>query len=152
MTNMGTGPANPPGRPRGSRNRAILNEEFIAAMLRHFRRDGERAIARMAATQPAAYCKILTLLVPREHKVEHSNPASSLTDEQLADIIAELEERIARRAGEGAKLIEAEPTAGEATMPLALEPPERRPNRLMMEADTAVGPRERRPRKRLARK
>src|SRR5262245_24071504 len=116
-------------------------------MLRHFRREGERAIARMAARQPAAYCKILLLLVPREHKVEHSsNPASSLTDEQLADMIADLEKRIARRtAGGDAKLIE-----GEATTPLALEPPKRRPNRLMMEADTAIGPRERKPRKRKA--
>src|SRR5262245_9085951 len=149
MTTMGTGSGNPPGRPRGSRNRAILNEEFIAALLRHFRREGERAIARMARMHPAAYCKILTLLVPREHKVEHSDPVSSLTDEQLADMIAELEERIARRrAGEGAKLIEVEPIAVEATTPLSLEPPKRRSNRLMMEADTAVGPLERRPRKR----
>ena len=31
-----------------SRNRALLNEEFIAALLRHFRREGERAITRMA--------------------------------------------------------------------------------------------------------
>src|SRR5215212_9570811 len=65
MTIPWTGSGNPGGRPRGSRNRAILNEEFIAALLRHFRREGERAITRMARTQPAAYCKILTLLVPR---------------------------------------------------------------------------------------
>src|SRR5262245_2927866 len=87
MTTMGTGSGNPPGRPRGSRNRAILNEEFIAALLRHFRREGERAIAPMAATQPAAYCKLLTLLVPREHKLEHSNPIKALTDEQLETMI-----------------------------------------------------------------
>jgi len=119
-------------------------------MLRHFRREGERAIARMAARQPAAYCKILLLLVPREHKVEHSsNPASSLTDEQLADMIADLEERIARRtAGRDTKLIEGtvEPAVEATTLPV-LEPPKRRPNRLMMEADTAIGPRERKPRK-----
>jgi hypothetical protein len=151
MTTMGTGPANPPGRPRGSRNRAILNEEFIAALLRHFRRHGEGAIARMAATQPAAYCKLLTLLVPRDHKIEYSNVASSLTDEQLALMVAELEDRIARRlADSDAKLIEGtvEATAVETTALPVLEPPKRRPNRLMMEADTAIGPRERRPRKR----
>jgi hypothetical protein len=34
-------------------------------------------------TQPAAYLKILALLVPREHKVEHSNSLKDLTDEQL---------------------------------------------------------------------
>src|SRR5262245_21478113 len=149
MTNMGTGPANPPGRPRGSRNRAILNEEFIAAMLRHFRRDGERAIARMAATQPAAYCKILLLLVPREHKVEHSNPASSLTDEQLADMISDLEERIAQRA-DRAKLVEGQ-AAETAALPAPVEAlKSRRPNKVMEAADTAIGPRERKPRKRKA--
>jgi hypothetical protein len=97
---------NPGGRPRGSRNRATLNEEFIAALLRHFRRGGERAISRMAATQPGAYCKILTLLVPREHKVEQTNAIGQLTDEQLETMIEELKERIARRAaGSDAKLI-----------------------------------------------
>jgi hypothetical protein len=66
-------------------------------------------------------------------------------------MIADLEERIGRRAAGGdAKLIAGTvvPTAVEATTPLALEPPKRRPNRVMMEADTAVGPRERKPRKR----
>jgi hypothetical protein len=82
--------------------------------------------------------------------MEHTNPTSSLSDEQLTLMIAELEERIARRtAGGDAKLIEGtvEARAGEATKPPVLEPPRRRPNRLMMEADTAVGPRERKPRK-----
>ena len=61
----------------------------------------------MATTQPAAYCKILTLLVPREHKLEHTNPIEALSDEQVANMIAELEERIASRAaGSDAKLIE----------------------------------------------
>ena len=139
---------NPAGAPVGSRHRQQLNGEFIAALLRDFRQGGPKAIERVRRTQPASYLKILALLVPREHKIEHGNPAGALSDEQLALMIAELEERIARRvAGSDAKLIEVEPTAGEATPPLALEPPKRRPNRLMMEADTAVGPRERRPRK-----
>ena len=98
MTIGWTGSGNPGGRPRGSRNRAILNEEFIAALLRHFRREGERAITRMARTQPGAYCKILTLLVPREFKLEHRNAVADLSDEQLEAMIADLEERIARRA------------------------------------------------------
>src|SRR6478752_3877456 len=92
------------GRPHGSRNRAILNEEFIAALLRHFRRQGERAIARMAKTQPSAYVKILTLLVPRELKLEHRNAVADLSDEQLEAMIADLEERIAAKAA-AAKVI-----------------------------------------------
>ena len=67
-------------------------------------------------------------------------------------MIEELKERIARRAaGEQAKVIEGETvetTAVETTTPLGLEPPKRRSNRLMMEADTAIGPRERKPKKR----
>jgi histidinol dehydrogenase len=107
MTTMGTGPGNPAGRPRGSRNRAILNEEFIAALLRHFRREGERAIARMAATQPAAYCKLLTLLVPREHRIEHSNAIKDLTDEQLEAMIEHLKASLEAQA-QSAKVIEGE--------------------------------------------
>jgi len=101
------------GRPHGSRNRAILNEEFIAALLRHFRRQGERAIARMAKTQPAAYCKILTLLVPREHKLEHANAITSLSDEQLEAMIEHIKSSLERRAaGDKAKVIEGTETLG----------------------------------------
>ncbi len=54
--------------------------------------------------------KCLTMLVPKEYKIEHGNPANGLTDEQLAVMVAELEERISQRlAGEGAKVINAEP-------------------------------------------
>ena len=114
-----------------------MNEEFIAALLRHFRREGERAISRMAATQPAAYCKILTLLVPRELKLEHRNAIAGLSDEQLEAMIEELTERIARRADQ-AKLIEGE--AAETTaLPAPVEVPKpKRRNRVMAAADTAV--------------
>jgi hypothetical protein len=42
-------------------------------------------------TQPAAYLKILALLIPREHKVEHSNLLKELSDEQLEAMIDHLE-------------------------------------------------------------
>ena len=131
----------------------LLNQEFIQALLVHFRQHGKKAIEKAAREQPAAYLKILAFLVPREMKIEHTDPVKGLSDEQLAAMIRELEERIARRtAGGEAKLIEGtvETTAGEVTAGPVLEPPKRRPNRLMMEADTAVGPRERKPRKRKA--
>ena len=137
MTIPWTGSGNPGGRPRGSRNRAILNEEFIAALLRHFRREGERAITRMARTQPGAYCKILTLLVPREFKLEHRNAVADLSDEQLEAMIADLEERIARRAaGSDAKLIEAVETTA-LPAPIEVPKPKRR-NKVMAAADSAV--------------
>jgi hypothetical protein len=130
---------NPAGGPVGSRHRQQLNGEFIAALLRDFRHGGPKAIERVRRTQPAAYLKILALLVPREHKVEHSNPLKGLTDEQLEAMIEYLETSLAAQAGGPVKVIE-------ATAEPALEPPKPK-NRLMLEADTAVGPRERKPRK-----
>jgi len=142
---------NPAGRLRGSRNR--LSEAVICALLRDFEKHGEKAIARVREENPAMYLKVFAMVLPRQHKVEHTNPTSSLSDEQLTLMIAELEERIARRkAGGDAKLVEGtvETTAGEATRLPVVEPPKRRPNRLMLEADTAIGPRERKSRKRKA--
>jgi hypothetical protein len=65
---------------------------------------------------------------------------------------------LAARAGEAPKVIEgtAELAAlpapngpsPEAALEATLEPTKRKPNRLMMEADTAVGPKERKPRQR----
>src|SRR5499433_2614483 len=137
---------NPAGRTRGSRNK--LSEELICALLRDFRQHGQKAVARVRQTQPAAYLKVLALLVPREHKVEHSNPLKNLTDEQLEAMIEYIETSLAAQAGGSVKVIEGtiEPTAVEVTAPTALEPPKPK-NRLMLEADTAVGPRERIPRK-----
>jgi len=69
------------GRTRGSRNK--LSEEVICALLRDFREHGQKAIAKVRRTQPAAYLKVLALLVPREHKVEYSNSLKNWTDEEL---------------------------------------------------------------------
>ena len=93
------------------------------------------------------YLRCLTLLV-RECKVEHNNALKDLTDEQLESMIEYIETSLAAQAGRSVKLIEGtiEPTALEATAAPALEPPKPK-NRLMLEANTAVGPRERIPRK-----
>ena len=47
-----------------------------------FRRGGRAAINKVMKMQPAAFLKLLVLLVPREMKIEHSG-ASAMTDEQL---------------------------------------------------------------------
>jgi hypothetical protein len=142
---------NPAGGPVGSRHRQQLNGEFIAALLRDFRHGGPKAIERVRRTQPAAYLKILALLVPREHKVEHSNALKNLSDEQLEAMIAYLETSLAAQAGGPVKVIEGtiEPISVEVQRDPLLEPPKRKPNRLMMEVDTAIGPQERKPRKRV---
>src|SRR5262249_23410985 len=93
---------------RGNRHhtRHLLNQEFIQALLLHFREHGKKAIEKVAREQPASYLKILSLLVPREHKVEHSNPLKDLTDEQLEAMIEYIETSLAAQAGAPAKMIE----------------------------------------------
>jgi len=105
----------------------------------HFREHGKKAIEKVAKEQPASYVKILALLVPREHKVEYSNSLKNMTDEQLDAAIELVEQMLEERAAEGAKVIE-----GAAE----LEQPKRKPNRLREHVDTAVGPRERKSRRR----
>src|SRR5262249_41297035 len=143
---------NPAGRARGSRN--ALSEEVICALLRDFRLHGQKAVAQVRRTQPAAYLKCLALLVPREHKVEHSDPLKAMSDEELEEVLAALRQRQADRAG-AANVIEGsgEPVAlpaPEAQSPEARPEPTRKhtSNRLMREVDTAVGPRERKPSRR----
>ena len=55
------------------------------------------------------------------------------------------------QTGGPVKVIEGmiEPATVPATALPVLEPPKRKPNRLMMEVDTAIGPQERKPRKRV---
>ena len=127
---------NPAGRLRGSRN--ALSEEVICALLRDFRQHGQKAVARVRRTQPAAYLKILALLVPREHKVEHSNALKNLTDEQLEAMIEYIKSSLEAQAGGSVRVIEGTTEPAGATAP-APKPK----NRLMLEADTAVGPSER---------
>ena len=134
------------------RTRHLLNQEFMQALLLHFRQHGKKAIEKVAREQPAAYLKVLALLVPREHKVEHSNVIKSLSDQELEAMIEYLKTSLEAQAGSPVKVIEGmiEPTTVPATALPVLEPPKRKPNRLMMEVDTAIGPQERKPRKRKA--
>jgi hypothetical protein len=87
--------------------------------------------------QPGVYLRCLTLLIPREHKVEQSNVIKNLSDQQIEDMIEYIETSLAAQAGAPAKMIEGtiEPAAATAHAP-------KPKNRLMLEADTAVGPRE----------
>ena len=147
------------GNPHGNRHRTrhLLNQEFMQALLLNFRHEGKRAIEKVARNQPGVYLKILALLVPREMKVEHSGGVKAMSDEEIDQAIEALQTMLAAQAGEAAKVIEgtAEPAAlpapngpsREAALEAKLGPTKRKPNRLMMEADTAIGPRVRKPRK-----
>src|SRR5215475_10398569 len=151
------------GNPHGNRHRTrhLLNQEFMQALLLHFRQHGKKAIEKVAREQPGVYLKILALLVPREMQIEHTNRIKQMTDEEIEQAIEAIQTMLAARAGEAAKVIEgtAEPAAlpapngpsPEAALEATLEPPKRKPNRLMMEVDTAIGPRVRKTRKGLPR-
>ena len=79
--------------------------------------------------------RCLTLLVPREHKAEHSNPIKDMTDQQIERSIEVIEQILAEReAGANAKVIDGVPEP----VP-ALPPPPDGPNKVMDAADTAVG-------------
>ena len=117
-----------------------MNGEFIAALLRDFRQGGPKAIERVRRTQPAAYLKILALLMPREHTVEHRNLLKEMTDEELEAAIEALQAMMATQA-ENAKVIEG--TAHDTALPVPTECeqlPHKRRNRLLEHADTAIGP------------
>ena len=86
-------------------------------MLRDFSKHGEKAIAKVRRTQPAAYLKCLVLLVPREHKVEQSNPLKAMTDEQLEAGIAALQDLLERRAAAAKALPDPKVIEGEAVKP-----------------------------------
>jgi hypothetical protein len=151
------------GNPHGNRHRTrhLLNQEFMQALLLNFRHEGKKAIEKVARDQPAAYLKILALLAPRELRLEHSGGVKAMTDEEIEQAIEAIQIMLAARAGEAANVIEgtAEPAAlpapnepsPEAALEATPEPTKRKPNRLMMEADTAIGPREHKTRKCLPR-
>jgi hypothetical protein len=108
---------------------------------------GREAIEKCRKQSALGYVKVLAHLVPREMKVEHSQIVKSMSDEELEATIEYIRSMLAAQAGD--KVIEgnAEPAL---PAPAELGPPKRkRPNRLLEHADTAIGPRERKPRKRM---
>jgi hypothetical protein len=150
MTSAPQGSGNPRGPYAPSRERARFSSEFISALLRDFRQGGPAAIAKVRKYQPAAYMKICALLVPREMRVEPSQSLKSMSDEELDAAIAAVRQMLEDRAAEGAKVIEGAVETAALPAPAELEQPQRkRPNRVLDHADTAVGPKERRPRKRV---
>jgi pimeloyl-ACP methyl ester carboxylesterase len=93
--------------------RHIFNKAFLEALAADFRKGGPEAIAKVRKYQPAAYMKICALMVPRELKLEHSGGVKAMTDEQIEQAIEVIQDMLAARAGEAAKVIEgtAEPAA-----------------------------------------
>ena len=87
------------GNPGGNRHRTrhLLNQEFMEALLLNFRHQGKKAIEKVARNQPAAYLKILALLVPREMQIEHTNRIKQMTDEEIEQAIEAIQTMLAAR-------------------------------------------------------
>jgi hypothetical protein len=144
------------GSPEATRR--AFNKRFLVDLAEDWQQHGREVFKRVRRESPASYLKVCAMLVPKELQVEHSGGVKAMTDEQLERSIELLKEMIAKRdAGANAKVIEATAESvalpapngpsPEAALEATLEPTKRKPNRLM-EADTAVGPKERKPRQR----
>jgi hypothetical protein len=91
------------------RSRHALNADTIREMHAAFRQGGREAIDKVMRTQPAAFLKLLVLLVPRQMTLDHSGGVKAMTDEQIERGIELIKEMLAQReAGANAKVIEAE--------------------------------------------
>src|SRR5499433_288946 len=82
------------GNPGGSleATRRSFNKDFLLALAADFKKHGAAAIEKVRKTQPAAYMKICALLVPREMQVERSSTIKQMSDEQMEQAIAAIQE------------------------------------------------------------
>ncbi len=145
---------NPGGSPDATRR--AFNRRFLLDLAEDWQQHGREVFKRVRRESPASYLKVCAMLVPKEVKLEHSTSAiKAMTDEEIEQAIEVIQTMLAARADETAKVIEgtAEPAAlpaPEASIGAGLEPKsQRRLNRFMMQADTAVGPGERTPRRKV---
>ena len=125
--------------------RRVVNKAFLQDMAIAWQKHGAKALDRVAKEHPVAFCKMYTLIIPRQLTLEHSNAIKNLSDEALEAMIQHLEASLEAKA-QGGKVIEgttfAALSAPEAqSIGAGLEPKrQRRPNRLLMQADPEVGP------------
>ena len=145
---------NPGGSPEATRR--AFNKRFLLDLAEDWQQHGPEVLKRVRRESPATYLKVCAMLVPKEMKLEYQGGIKAMTDEQLDQALAALRQLLAdREAAAQGQVIEgsAEPVAlpaPEAQSPEATPEPtqKHKSNRLMMEADTAVGPRERKPSRR----
>lgn len=125
------------GRKRGSR--AKLGEKFFAALQADFEEHGVGAIARVRFLRPDVYLQVLAKLMPQ--KIEITTPTDGMTDEQLEQMLAYAEARMAEMKTIEGVAVDVTPTAlpaprsGDAaggvavTIETLATPPSRHPSR-----------------------
>jgi len=90
--------------------RRRINNSFLRRLIEHFEVHGDKVIERVALESPGTYLKVLAILMPKESRIEVSNPTGKLSDEALAVMLSELEARVtARLSGAEAKVIPHDP-------------------------------------------
>jgi hypothetical protein len=119
----------------------VLTDSIVAVFCDDWRKHGAASLEKLRETSVATYCKLAVMLVPRDIRVEHHNPVGDLSNEQLDLMIATLTEQLEEKAN-GAKLVLPE-NPEEELAPARSQP---KPKRLAL---TAIGPQERKPRKRV---
>jgi hypothetical protein len=80
------------GRPKGARNR--LCEAFIADLEADWKEHGLQVIEAVRETRPQDYLKVIAAILPRDVNV-HVSEAQEMSDEQLRERIARLNDIIA---------------------------------------------------------
>src|SRR5262245_42225096 len=133
---------NPGGSPEATRR--AFNKRFLLDLAEDWQQHGREVFKRVRRESPAAYLKVCAMLVPREMKVDHSGGVKAMTDEQIEATIEAIQAMLEQRAGEAAKVIKG--TAETVALPAPNVVPDG-PNKVMDAPDTAVGPRECKPRK-----
>jgi hypothetical protein len=99
--------------------RRRLNDAYVRDLFEIWKRKGIQILEQVSREQAGTFMKCMTQLMPRDFKVESSvDVVGRLSDEQLASMVAELEERIKRRlSGAGAKVINANVETDAAALP-----------------------------------
>lgn len=82
---------NPKGRPKGSRHK--FSETFIQALALDFEEHGADTIRKVRVSDPVAYLRVCSTLVPKHLDVRR-DPYEDLSDEELEVAIASLLERL----------------------------------------------------------
>ena len=84
-----------------------------------WKKKGIQILEQVAREQPGVLVKCMTLMMPKEMKIESAHTVvSGLSDDQLHSMIAELQERIAAKlSGADAKVINADAKTGPAALP-----------------------------------
>jgi len=100
---------NPGGSPEATRR--AFNKRFLLDLAEDWQQHGREVFKRVRRESPAAYLKVCAMLVPKDMKVEHSGGIKAMSDEEIEQAIEVIQSLIAARAGEAAKVIEAEAEA-----------------------------------------